>query len=219
MHTQKLIIFDWDGTLCDSTAAIAANMQQAFRDCRLDAPSADAVRHLIGRSLHQVIRELAPDLSEPQHAELSRAYQVRAHQPDQTAVLFPEALPCLHTLQQQGYWLAVATGKGRKGLNLAIRETGTADFWFATRCADESAAKPAPDMVLEICNELGIAPADTVIIGDTTYDLDMAANARAAAIAVLTGAHSRELLSARPHLAVLNNLSELPDTLAAHFSN
>lgn len=218
MNRQKLIIFDWDGTLADSTAAIAANMQQAFRDCRLQAPAADDVRHLIGRSLHQVIHELAPDLSERQHAELTRAYQIRAHTPDQTAALFPEALPCLNALHKQGYWLAVATGKGRKGLDLAIRETATADFWLETRCADESAAKPAPDMVWEICDRLGIATADTVIIGDTTYDLDMAANARVSAIGVLTGAHKRELLSSRPHVAVLDNLSALPDTLAAYFA-
>ncbi|MDO4696424.1 MAG: HAD-IA family hydrolase [Neisseria sp.] len=218
MNRQKLIIFDWDGTLADSTAAIATNMQQAFRDCRLQAPAADDIRHLIGRSLHQVIHELAPRLSDRQQAELTRAYQIRAHRPDQTAALFPEVLPCLNELQKQGYWMAVATGKSRKGLNLAIRETGTAAFWLETRCADESAAKPAPDMVWEICDRLGISISDTVIVGDTTYDLDMASNARAASIGVLTGAHKRELLSSRPHVAILNNLSELPDILTSRFA-
>ncbi|MDO5058664.1 MAG: HAD-IA family hydrolase [Neisseria sp.] len=218
-NTPKLIIFDWDGTLADSTQPIIATMQHAFRQCGPPEPAAEAVRHLIGRSLPNVVHELAPDLSAAQYSDIVRAYQAFSHSPQRSkTVLFPQALPCLKTLQKQGYWLAVATGKGRKGLDLAMADTETADIWFATRCADESVPKPAPDMVLEICERLGVEPKNTVVVGDTTYDLDMAANAKAAAVGVLTGAHKREMLAASPHIALLDDLSKLPDILAAHFS-
>lgn len=106
--------------------------------------------------------------------------------------LFDSAIPCLETLKQQGYWLAVATGKGRSGLDGAIAQTGTADWWLI-RCASECPSKPAPDMVLELCDAVGLRPSEALVVGDTTFDLEMAANARARAVAVATGAQRRPI--------------------------
>lgn len=208
----ELIIFDWDGTLADTTRPIIRTFQQSFSDCGLPAPDADAVRALIGYSLPEIVRRLAPDAGEHVREELVETYAAHYLNPNnQNMTLFPEALPCLNTLKQQGYWLAVATGKGRSGLDRSIVQTGTADFWTATACAGEYASKPAPDMVLALCSELGLDPAQTLVVGDTTHDLEMAANAKAPAVAVPTGAHSVAQLAACPHLAILNDLSELPD--------
>ena len=210
----KLIIFDWDGTLADTTRPIIRTFQQSFADCGMPVPDDDAVRALIGYSLPEIIRRLAPHAGEHMREELTETYAAHYLNPNnQNMTLFPEALPCLHTLQNQGYWLAVATGKGRIGLDRSIAQTGTADFWMATTCASEQASKPAPDMVFKLCDELGLTPQETLVVGDTTHDLEMAANAKAPAVALTTGAHSAAMLHTAPHLAILDSLSELPDFL------
>ena len=211
----KLIIFDWDGTLADTTNPIIATFQQSFRDCGLSAPEADAVRGLIGYNLPTIIRHLAPDVSEHQREELIETYAVHYLNPNNHNMkLFDSAVPCLNTLKAQGYWLSVATGKGRTGLDQSIAQTDTAGFWLVTTCASEQPSKPAPDMVFKLCDELGLEPSETLVVGDTTHDLEMAANAGAPAVAVTTGAHTTEQLRRAPHLAILNDLSELPDFVA-----
>ena len=211
----KLIIFDWDGTLADTTNPIIETVQQAFYECGLAKPPADRIRNLIGRSLMQMMQQLAPSAGMSKHEELVETYAAHYLNPNNhNMTLFPEAIPCLNTLKQQGFWLAVATGKGRTGLDRSIMQTGTADFWMATACASEYASKPAPDMVFALCSELGLEPSQTLIVGDTTHDLDMAANAKAPAVAVPTGAHTAAQLATRPHLAILNDLSELPGFIA-----
>ena len=211
----KLIIFDWDGTLADTTRPIIRTFQQSFADCGLKAPDADAIRALIGYSLPEIIFRLAPNAGEHLREELAETYAAHYLNPNNhNMTLFPEAIPCLNTLKQQGFWLAVATGKGRTGLACSIMQTGTADFWMATACASEYASKPAPDMVFALCSELGLEPSQTLIVGDTTHDLDMAANAKAPAVAVPTGAHTAAQLATRPNLAILNDLSELPGFIA-----
>lgn len=183
----KLIIFDWDGTL------------------------ADTIRSYIGYSLARIVEALTPHADTATRDKLARTYAGHYLNPNnQNMRLFNTAIPCLETLKQQGYWLAVATGKGRTGLNGAIAQTRTADYWLATRCASECPSKPAPDMVLEICDELGLMPSEALVVGDTTFDLEMAANARARAVAVATGAHSAEQLRSAPCLTVLDSLSGLP---------
>ncbi|UOO82244.1 HAD-IA family hydrolase [Uruburuella testudinis] len=210
----KLIIFDWDGTLADTTGPIIKTMQAAFEEHGLDAPAAEAVRPFIGYSLARIVAALTPRADEALREKLMHTYSSHYLNPNNHNMrLFDSALPCLETLKQQGYWLAVATGKGRSGLDGAIAQTGTAAFWLATRCASECPSKPAPDMVLELCDELGLSPADAVVVGDTTYDLEMAANARARAIAVSTGAHHAAQLQSAPCLTVLSSLTELPGFL------
>lgn len=126
--------------------------------------------------------------------------------------------PVWTSSKAQGYWLAVATGKGRAGLDNAISQTATGGYWLATACAGEYPSKPSPEMVFGICGELGFDPKEALVVGDTAHDLHMAANAGAAAVGVATGAHSREQLLSAPHLAVLDGLSELPGFLAQHYA-
>ena len=210
----KLIIFDWDGTLADTTQPIIHTMQAAFQTYGFNAPDDDAIRSHIGNSLHGIIAQLAPQLNAAQQQQIAQAYTVSYLNPNNhNMTLFDDARACLDTLQQQGYGLAVATGKGRIGLNQAIAQTNTAHYWLTTRCASECPAKPAPDMVLEICDELGVEPADALVVGDTTYDLEMAAHARCRAVAVCTGAHSPATLQSAPHVALIQRLAELPAVL------
>ena len=103
----------------------------------------------------------------------------------------------------------MATGKGRSGLNQAIAQTGTGDFWLATACASECPSKPAPDMVWRLCDELGVLPSESIVIGDTAFDLEMAAHAGARGIGVTTGAHSRETLQSAPNIGILSCFGEL----------
>ncbi|STZ77108.1 HAD-IA family hydrolase [Bergeriella denitrificans] len=207
----KLIIFDWDGTLADTTSPITATFQASFKECGLPVPAADDIRPLIGYNLPTIIRHLSPDLGEHRREELAETYAAHYLNPNNRNMrLFDDALPCLHDLKAQGYWLAVATGKGRTGLDQAIAQTGTADFWLATTCASEQPSKPAPDMVFKLCDELGLMPSETIVVGDTTHDLEMAAHAKAPAVAVTTGAHTEAQLRRAPHLAILGGLSELP---------
>jgi len=212
----ELIIFDWDGTLADTTRPIIRTFQQSFADCGLKAPDADAIRALIGYSLPEIIFRLAPNAGEHLREELAETYAAHYLNPNNHNMkLFDSAVPCLNILKGQGYLLAVATGKGRTGLDHAIGQTGTAHFWAATTCASEQPSKPAPEMVFALCDALGLMPSETLVVGDTTYDLQMAANAKASAVAVATGAHTKAQLAAEPCLAVLDGLAELPALLAA----
>ena len=212
----KLIIFDWDGTLADTTNPIIATFRQSFADCGLPVPEADRIRPLIGYSLPAIVRHLIPDADGRVQATVVETYASHYLNPnDHNMKLFDSAVPCLNTLKGQGYLLAVATGKGRTGLDRAIGQTGTAHFWAATTCASEQPSKPAPEMVFALCDALGLMPSETLVVGDTTYDLQMAANAKASAVAVATGAHTKAQLAAEPCLAVLDGLAELPALLAA----
>ena len=153
----KLIIFDWDGTLADTTNPIIHTFQQSFADCGLPVPEADQIRPLIGYSLSGIIRRLAHNVSEHVQETLIETYAAHYLNPNnRNMTLFPEALPCLQRLKQQGYWLAIATGKGRSGLDKAIAQTDTQAVWLATTCPREYPSKPAPDMVLALCDRLSV---------------------------------------------------------------
>ncbi|HGO7573821.1 TPA: HAD-IA family hydrolase [Neisseria meningitidis] len=174
----------------------------------------------------EIIRDLLEMPSETAVADIARTYSAHYLNPNnRNMTLFPDALPCLDKLKAQGYWLAVATGKGRAGLDNAISQTATGGYWLATggywlatACAGEYPSKPSPEMVFGLCGELGFDPKEALVVGDTAHDLHMAANAGAAAVGVATGAHSREQLRTAPHLAVLDGLSELPGFLAQHYA-
>ncbi|WP_107854745.1 HAD hydrolase-like protein [Neisseria elongata] len=206
----KLLIFDWDGTLADTTNPIIETVQQAFYECGLAKPPADRIRNLIGRSLMQMMQQLAPSAGMSKHEELVETYAAHYLNPNNRHMrLFPDVLPTLERLREAGYWLSVATGKGRSGLNQAIAQTGTGDFWLATACASECPSKPAPDMVWRLCDELGVMPSESIVIGDTAFDLEMAAHAGARGIGVATGAHSRETLQSAPNIGILSCFGEL----------
>ncbi|WP_295388338.1 HAD-IA family hydrolase [uncultured Thiodictyon sp.] len=209
-----LIVFDWDGTLMDSQARIVDCIQAAFVDVGQPPPSPAAAADIIGLGLDDAMARLWPTADAAARQVVADHYRRHFLGGNPTAsALFPGAVETLQWLSDQGYLLAVATGKSRRGLDLSLAETGLAGYFQATRCADETFSKPHPQMLLEIMDVLGVRPAETLMVGDTEYDLQMAANARTGALAVSYGVHSPErLLTLRP-LACLDSLAAIPPWL------
>ena len=209
MQAYDLIVFDWDGTLMDSTGLIASCIQAACHDLGLPVPGEAAARYIIGLGLNDSMRHLLPDLPPSEYPRLGARYRDHFLAREDEAPLFPGVPELLETLSAEGYLLAVATGKGRRGLERALGATGTAHWFAATRCADETFSKPHPAMLEELSGELAVAPARTLMAGDTTHDLQMAANAGCPAVAVAAGAHGREALAALAPLACLDTVTDL----------
>ncbi|WP_295445074.1 HAD-IA family hydrolase [uncultured Thiodictyon sp.] len=209
-----LIVFDWDGTLMDSQARIVDCIQAAFVDVGQPPPSPAAAADIIGLGLDDAMARLWPAADAAQRQVVADHYRRHFLGGNPTpSALFPGAVETLEWLSDQGYLLAVATGKSRRGLDLSLAETGLAGYFQATRCADESFSKPHPQMLLEIMEVLGVRPAETLMVGDTEYDLQMAANACTGALAVSYGVHSPERLLALRPLACLNSLGAIPQWL------
>lgn len=184
-----LIVFDWDGTLMDSTATIITSMQAAARDLGLPVPDKKSASYVIGLGLQDAMQAVLPDLDPVHYPRMVERYRHHYLSQDQSLLLFDGAKALLEDLAQQGYFLAVATGKSRVGLNRAMNVSGVTSLFDATRCADETFSKPNPAMLQELTRELGQEMGRTLMIGDTTHDLLMASNAGAAAVAVHYGAH------------------------------
>jgi phosphoglycolate phosphatase len=184
-----LLVFDWDGTLMDSAAHIAAALQAAFRDLALPVPSTDRARHVIGLGLEDAMAYLNPGLGRARYAEVADRYRVHFLAGDAGVELFPAVATGIPALNQEGYLMAVATGKSRRGLDRSLSATALLPHFHATRCADEGFPKPHPQMLHVIMEMLGTAPDRTLMIGDTTHDLQMAQNAGVSAVAVNYGAH------------------------------
>lgn len=207
----ELIVFDWDGTLMDSEARIVACLQAAFASLGLEPPSREMARDVIGLGLEEALRRLVPDIEPALLAELIAQYRREFLVSNQTpSVLFPGARAMLEQLAAEGYRLAVATGKSRMGLDKALAETGLGELFHATRCADETFSKPHPQMLLELMDELGAHPRETLMIGDTEYDMQMATNAGASALAVSYGVHAPERLLIHGPLACFDELAAIP---------
>jgi phosphoglycolate phosphatase len=208
-----LIVFDWDGTLMDSEAHIVASMERAIHDLDLPRLEKSAIRNIIGLGLREAILSLYPAANDDTCRQLTDRYRYHflADDPCET---FQGAQEVLQSLSEQGYWLAVATGKGRRGLDRVLESTGFERYFHVTRCADETRSKPHPQMLEEIMDELGVEPSSTLMVGDTEYDLQMAQNAGAAAMAVSYGVHTVERLMACQPLACLDAIHELTDWLA-----
>lgn len=211
-----LMVFDWDGTLSDSTAHIAQSLQSACRDLRLPVPGADAARYVIGLGLRDALETVAPTLAPADYPRLVERYRYYYLTGEPDLALFPGVREMLESLRSAGYFLAVATGKSRVGLNRALAHSGVASLFDATRCADETFSKPHPAMLHELTRELGQENARTVMIGDTTHDLQMAINAGVAGIAVTYGAHRPEPLRALAPVFCADHVAELSDWLHAH---
>jgi phosphoglycolate phosphatase len=190
----ELIVFDWDGTLLDSTAAIATSVQAAARDLDLPVPSDERARHIIGLGLIDAMRYALPDLPEHRYREVANRYRHHYLSRDHELELFAGAVELIESLASAGHQLAVATGKSRQGLDRAFAASGLGPLFVASRTADECHSKPHPQMLLELMDELRIAPEATLMIGDTTHDLQMAQNAEVACLGVSYGAHPREAL-------------------------
>jgi phosphoglycolate phosphatase len=194
-----LIVFDWDGTLMDSTSTIVKSIQSAARDLGLPIPRDEQASHVIGLGLHEAMQAAMPGLEPSLYPKVVERYRYHYLTKDPELVLFDGVREMLTELSQRGYFLAVATGKSRVGLNRALNAVGLLSLFHSTRCADETFSKPHPAMLQELTRELGQDLKRTVMIGDTTHDLLMANNAGAAAIAVEYGAHPvDQLQSCRP---------------------
>jgi len=210
----RLLVFDWDGTLMDSESQIVASMQAAIRDLTVPVPDAGRIREIIGLGLPEAIEALLPGHSPDFHQRLVARYRHHWLAPGNRCELFPGAARTLNTLHERGYHLAVATGKGRRGLDKALQETGLAGLFRATRCADETCSKPDPRMLHEIMQAVGAAPAETIMVGDTEYDMQMARNAGAAAVAVRYGVHHCDRLLSYAPLTCLDRITDLVPWLA-----
>jgi phosphoglycolate phosphatase len=211
----ELVVFDWDGTLMDSEAHIVNSMQRALADLQLPSRSRDSVRDIIGLGLREAMEKLLPGEDDSVYQSLTDRYRYHflADDPCQP---FDGAEAVLQALQEAGYLLAVATGKGRPGLDRVLESTGFGRYFVETRCADEARSKPHPQMLQDIMDTLATAPEQTLMVGDTEYDLQMANAARTAALGVDYGVHARERLLACQPLACLSSIQELPDWLTEY---
>jgi phosphoglycolate phosphatase len=211
MQRFELLVFDWDGTLMDSEARIVACLQGAIADLGLPVRDVAALRNIIGLGLAEAIETLFPGSDAATRQAVVERYRHHFLVADPTpSALFEGAAEVLHGLAAQGYLLAVATGKGRRGLDKVLEETGLGPLFHATRCADETFSKPHPQMLLELMEHLGADPQATLMIGDTEYDMEMARNARTHALAVSYGVHHPERLLRHQPLGCLDRIGDLP---------
>jgi phosphoglycolate phosphatase len=210
MRQYQLIVFDWDGTLMDSADKIVKCFSAAAADVGITYPGEDTIRHVIGLGLREAMNILAPhEPVEIQNALIER-YRDHFLVHDKTAMpLFEGVEQGLLHLRQAGYRMAIATGKARRGLERVLNETGLGDLFDATRCADEAGSKPHPRMLNDLLAHTGIESKRAIMVGDTTYDLEMAKNASMPALAVTYGVHSKEHLLAHQPLACLSNFNEV----------
>ncbi|MFN3377267.1 MAG: HAD family hydrolase [Burkholderiaceae bacterium] len=211
-----LIAFDWDGTLFDSTAIIVRCIQEAVRDVGGTVPSDEAASYVIGMGLMQALAHAAPDVPTDRYPELGNRYRYHylRHQGDLS--LFDGVLPLLEALGERGHWLAVATGKSRRGLDEALHSVALRGVFHASRTADETASKPHPLMLQELMAEFDVPPERVLMIGDTTHDLQMAVNAGCASVGVSYGAHEPDAFHALGPLHIAHSVKDLQQWLLAH---
>lgn len=204
-----LIAFDWDGTLFDSTALITRCIQQAVVDVGGALPSERDASYVIGMGLMQALAHAAPDVPKERYPELGARYRhhYMVHKDDLS--LFDGVLELLTELKQRHYCLAVATGKNRRGLDDALHSAALQGVFDGSRTADETAGKPHPRMLLELMSEFGVSAQRTLMVGDTTHDLEMARNAACASVAVSYGAHEPETFHTLAPLFIAHSVSEL----------
>lgn len=205
----QLIVFDWDGTLMDSTAAIVRAIQASARDLGLPEPDDRQARHVIGLGLTDALAKAVPELSPDRYGDMVARYRHHYLSRDHELVLFDGIEALLAELAAADYQLAVATGKSRLGLDRALGHSGLGAYFHASRCADECFSKPHPQMLLELMAELGAAPEATLMIGDTSHDLLLAKNAGVDALGVTYGAHGHEHLEEFSPRACLHSVAEL----------
>lgn len=195
-------IFDWDGTLCDSTSKIVGCMRAAARQVGLTELDDVELMNVIGLGLPEAIATLYPNITAPVAQALRGAYSSLFINDDvNPAPFFGGVEDTLHILREQGFHMAIATGKSRNGLDRVLKQMGLIGFFHGSRCADETASKPHPRMLFELLEEWRYQPEAAVMIGDTEYDMAMAKQAAVPRIAVTYGAHHIDRL--RPYQPAL----------------
>ena len=211
-----LIAFDWDGTLYDSTQLIVRCIQAAVVDVGGARPSDEDAAWVIGLGLAEALARAAPDVPRERYAELGARYRHHYLGHHDDLVLFDGVLPMLDALRARGHKLAVATGKSRKGLDSALATVELHDRFDGSRTADETEGKPHPRMLLELMDELRVPPDRTLMIGDTTHDLQLALNAGCASVGVSYGAHEPASFDALRPLFIAHSVAGLRDWLLAN---
>jgi phosphoglycolate phosphatase len=208
-----LFIFDWDGTLCDSKSTITRAMQQAACDMGWQPLADPEIHEIIGLGLPEALARLYPQVSTEERSLLRDAYAANfiAFDQQQPANFFPDVKQTLDLLKAQGHTLTVATGKSRRGLERIFGVMGLDGFFHASRCADETASKPDPLMLHEILAEFDAAAHEAVMVGDTEFDMDMAARIQMPRIAVSYGAHHPDRLQVFAPEMCLDNFADLLD--------
>lgn len=212
MNNKKyeLIIFDWDGTIIDSQAHIISSMKNAVADEGLNVPQDERIRHIIGLSLNTAIETLIPGIESEAVQRIAENY--RKHffaDATESSELFNGVPEIIRDLHASGYYLAVATGKGRHGLDIALEKTGLQPYFHITRCADETRSKPDPLMLDEILTDLDLAANQAIMVGDTSYDIDMAGNINMDCIAVTYGMHDKKDLENSHPTHFIDSISQL----------
>ncbi|RUO21718.1 HAD family hydrolase [Aliidiomarina haloalkalitolerans] len=214
LNDTKLVVFDWDGTLMDSVPRIVSCMQKMAQQTGLAVPSESAVRDIIGLSLWVALERLFDCYDSDEQAKLIAVYRdLYVHKDVTPSPLFPGVREVLAELKAENFVLAVATGKARAGLDRAWHETDTASFFTSSRCADEAASKPAPQMLEEILQQTGINKANAIMVGDSCYDLQMARNAGMPAAGITWGVHDAPRLSQEQPHGIIDHIEELPQLL------
>jgi phosphoglycolate phosphatase len=213
-HPYALIVFDVDGTLVDSQAGIVASMAEAFAETGLDAPTAEQTRRVVGLSLDEAVARLLPGgMDDPRLdkavAAYKHAFMARRARPDYDEPLFPGAREVLAALDHPQVCLGVATGKSRRGLDATLEHHGLSRFFVTTQTADGGPGKPHPRMLQAAMRDVGAAPHETLLIGDTVFDVEMAGNAGVTAFGVSWGYHDPQELSQAGARTILGSFDEL----------
>jgi len=211
MNDIKLLIFDWDGTLMDSVMHIVECMRNSIQELDLEPRSESEMKNIIGLGMHEAIYALYPDQQSPAFAErFTAAYRDYFFTANAPQSLFDGVVSTLQDLRENGYWLAIATGKSRRGLDMVLAETGIGDLFLQSRCADETRSKPHPQMLQEILQTLKVDPQQALMIGDTEYDMEMARNAGVHPVGVSYGVHEPDRLNKFKPVHILDNIGHLP---------
>ena len=209
-----LIAFDWDGTLFDSTALITRSIQAACADLGVVVPSDKDASYVIGMGLIEALQHAAPGLPRERYSEMGQRYRHHYSVSQQGLSLFRGALEMLAALKARNLLLAVATGKSRSGLNESLSDVQLRGVFDATRTADETSSKPHPQMLLELMAELGVSAERTLMVGDTTHDLQLAVNAGCPSVGVSYGAHEPSTFAALRPLHIAHSVADLNAWLA-----
>lgn len=211
----KLLIFDWDGTLMDSVARIVDCLRKASEEVfGEELRHKDELKDVIGLGLREALMQLHPNATDLQIEKMSTAYRYQYLEVNQThSVLFQGVEALLNNLEQQGYWLAIATGKGRQGLDQVLEITGLGSRFHVTRCASETFSKPHPLMLEEILEQLGMNVRDALMIGDTEYDMEMAKNAKMDSLGVSYGVHPPDRLMKHEPIGCIDDIQHLDEFL------
>lgn len=208
----RLLVFDWDGTIIDSASTIAECIRDASRELGLEVPDHSRASHVIGLGLHDAMRIAVPGLPAQRYPEFVASYRKHFLARKDAMQLF-DGMRALLTQLSQKHLLAIATGKSRAGLDRDLEFHGLKSLFSASRCADETNPKPHPAMLMELMEQLTVEPRASLMIGDTSHDLEMARAAEVDALAVAYGAHPEQSLRACAPLECFSSVTQLREWL------